>query len=129
MSTQKVWRKRIDRYRLLGLKCKNCGNEIFPKRMVCPKCGGREFTEKQMPFTGKIVARTSVHIGAKFLEYDTPYQLAVVELDNGVCITAQVVDAKPEDVQIGKKVKIVYRKLQEEGKTGVIAYGYKAQLV
>jgi len=129
MSTQKVWRKRIERYRLLGQKCKGCGKAIFPKRLVCPECGGKEFVEEQMPEVGKIVTYTTVHIGPKFLENDTPYVLAVIEFDNGVRVTTQVVDIDPKEVSIGKNVKFVYRKLQAEGKTGVIAYGYKAQLV
>ncbi|GAH83349.1 MAG: Zn-ribbon domain-containing OB-fold protein [Candidatus Cloacimonadota bacterium] len=129
MSTQKIWRERIGRYRLIGQKCKGCGKVLFPKRLICPECGGRDFDEEQMPDVGKIVTYTTVYVGPKFLELDTPYIIAVIEFNNGVRVTTQVVDVDPKEVSTGKEVKLVYRKLQAEGKTGVIAYGYKAQLV
>jgi len=129
MSTQKVWRKRIERYRLMGQKCKSCGKVIFPKRLICPECGAKEFDDVLMPDHGKIITYTTVFIGAKFLEHDTPYVIAIIELDNGVRITTQVVDMNPEEVSSGKEVHLVFRKLQAEGKTGVIAYGYKARLI
>ena len=129
MSMPRIWRKRQERYRLEGQRCKSCGKPIFPKRLVCPYCGGRELEDELMPDTGKIITYTTVYVGPKFMLLETPYIIAVVELENGVRITTQLVDAAPEEVAIGKKVNIVFRKLQEEGKTGVIAYGYKAQLV
>ncbi|MCK4233407.1 Zn-ribbon domain-containing OB-fold protein [candidate division WOR-3 bacterium] len=129
MSSPKIWRQRIERYRLLGQKCKGCGKVYFPKRLVCPECGGRDFGEESMPETGKIVTYTTVYVGPKFMENDTPYVVAIIEFANGVRVTTQVVDVSPEEVSAGKEVKFVFRKLKDEGKTGVIVYGYKAQLV
>jgi len=128
MSSPKVWRKRFERYRLVGQKCKGCGQVFFPKRLVCPECGGEAFDEELMPEKGKIVSYTTVHIGPKFLENDTPYVLAIIEFNNGVRVTTQVVDTDPNEVKTGKEVKFVFRKLKDEGKTGIIVYGYKAQL-
>ena len=82
-----------------------------------------------MPEVGKIITYTTVYFGPKFLEQDTPYILAIIELKNGVRITTQVVDTEPKEVKAGKEVKFVFRKLKDEGKTGVIIYGYKAQLL
>ncbi len=128
MSSPKIWRQRIERYRLLGQKCKDCGKVLFPKRLVCSECGGREFDKEPMPEVGKIITYTTVYFGPKFLEQDTPYILAIIEFKNGVRITTQVVDTEPKEVKAGKEVKFVFRKLKDEGKTGVIIYGYKAQL-
>jgi uncharacterized OB-fold protein len=55
-----------------------------------------------------------------------PYNVAIVETDNGVRVTTQVVDCKPEDLKIGLKVKFMFRKIYTEGRTGIICYGYKA---
>ncbi len=43
----------------------------------------------------------------------------------GPVLTGQVVDTAPEAVAIGLKVRATFRKLREEGKAGVIHYGYK----
>jgi len=54
-----------------------------------------------------------------------PYVLALVKTVEGPVLTGQVVDTAPEAVAIGLKVRATFRKLREEGKAGVIHYGYK----
>ncbi len=54
----------------------------------------------------------------------TPYVLAIVQLDEGPRLTAQIV-CDPLDVKIGMRVRSVFRKLGEEGQDGVIYYGTK----
>jgi uncharacterized OB-fold protein len=46
-----------------------------------------------------------------------------------VKVTAQIADAEVDELEIGQKVKLVFRKIQEEGKAGIICYGYKAVTV
>jgi len=55
----------------------------------------------------------------------TPYVLAIVELEEGARMTAQVVVENPEDVYIGMPVKSVFRRLGTDGESGVISYGTK----
>jgi hypothetical protein len=43
-----------------------------------------------------------------------PYLCALVELDEGVRILANLINAKAEDVSIGMKVKLCWEKLSEE---------------
>jgi len=40
-------------------------------------------------------------------------------------LLGQVVDCAPDQVKIGTRVHSVFRKIGEEGKAGVIHYGYK----
>lgn len=53
-----------------------------------------------------------------------PYVLALVKLDEGAMLTAQLTDLATEP-QIGMRVEMVTRRLKTEGNSGVIAYGYK----
>jgi hypothetical protein len=46
-------------------------------------------------------------------------------MDEGVKLTAQIVDVDPKAVEIGMRVKDVFRKVREDGKAGVIHYAYK----
>lgn len=116
------------RYRLEANRCKSCGKILFPPRLVCPKCGGKEFEKKRLSENGKVITFTTIRVAPKQFANETPYTIGVIELDEGVKITAQIVDCKPEDVQIGKRVRFIFRKIQEEGKSGIICYGYKAVL-
>jgi uncharacterized OB-fold protein len=41
-------------------------------------------------------------------------------------LTAQVADVAPEDMKMGMKVRLEFRKIRSEGRTGVIVYAHKA---
>jgi uncharacterized OB-fold protein len=44
-------------------------------------------------------------------------------------VTAQLVDCKPDEVEVGRKVFMVFRKINADGEKGIIRYGYKFKLV
>ena len=54
-----------------------------------------------------------------------PYTIALVKLEDGPIVTAQLTDVGPDEVHIGMPVEMVTRKLREEGPEGQIIYGYK----
>jgi hypothetical protein len=58
-------------------------------------------------------------------EGQRPYTVALVKLDEGPLVTAQLTDVDENDVRIGMRVEMVTRKLREEGTEGQIVYGYK----
>lgn len=74
--------------------------------------------------TGEIYSFTTVQEPPEGFEDQSPYVLALVRLDEGPLITAQItdLDGLPE---IGDRVEMVTRKLTTEGPRGVIVYGYK----
>lgn len=128
MSVARYWREIPRRYRLEASKCTNCGYVAFPHRLVCPECGKRKFENYTLPDTGKVVSFTTIEVGPTEFSDQVPYSVGIIELDDGVKITAQIADADPVNIKIGSKVKLEFRKIQEDGKAGVIKYGYKAVL-
>ena len=128
MPSPRYRREMPQRYRLEAAKCSGCGRMYFPPRLVCA-CGSREFKNERMSDQGTILTFTTIRVAPKDFETQVPYSVAVVESDNGVRLTTQVVDCAPEDLQIGRKVKFVFRKSYTEGHTGIICYGYKATLI
>ncbi len=129
MPSPRYSREMPQRYRLEAAQCKECGSIAFPPRIVCTGCGARVFEKTKLSEYGKIVTFTTIRVAPAQFATQVPYNVAVVESDNGVRVTTQVVDCKPEDLQIGKKVKFVFRKLYEEGHAGIICYGYKTVLL
>lgn len=130
MSIARFWRETPRRYNLGGSKCTMCGTAYFPPRSVCPTCAHhRESIEKMVPFQlsgdGEVFSYTVVHEAAEGFEMQVPYVLALVTTVEGPTLTGQIVDLDPKDVRIGLKVRATFRKLREEGKAGVIHYGYK----
>jgi uncharacterized OB-fold protein len=122
-------REMPQRYRLEASKCKECGKIFFPPRLVCSKCGNRKFDKTKVSEKGKIISYTTIRVAPDRFSAQVPYYIAIVESDNGIRLTTQVVDCRQEDLAVGKPVKFVFRKIYEEGKTGIICYGYKVTLV
>ena len=49
----------------------------------------------------------------------------MIRTSDGLMISAQLVDVNPAEVKIGMPVRAVLRKLDSDGESGVIHYGYK----
>ncbi len=74
--------------------------------------------------TGEIYSFTTLQEPPEGFEDQAPYMLALVKLDEGPLVTAQLTDLD-SSVQIGDRVEMVTRKLSTEGGKGMIVYGYK----
>ena len=128
MAIPRFWREIGSRYNLIGTKCGNCGKVDFPPRTVCPDCGRKSIGRMErlkLGGKGSVVTYTIIHEAPSQFEMQKPYVVAIIELEEGVRLTSQVIDVKPEDVKIGLKVQAAFRKLGQEGDAGVIHYGYK----
>lgn len=82
---------------------------------------GEQFT---FAGTGEIFSFTTVQQAPENFEEQAPYTLALIRLDEGPMITAQLTDLDGP-VAIGDRVEMVTRKLTTEGARGMIVYGYK----
>ena len=121
-----IWRRIPERYRMEGTKCLNCGRHFFPPRGFCPGCRRKSRIEKaKMSGKGKVFTYSLVSVPMEGFDGYAPYVLAVVELEDGPRLMAQVVDVAPEDVSIGMPVEACFRKVSEDGSSGIIHYGFK----
>jgi uncharacterized OB-fold protein len=125
MSVAGFWRKIPQRYNLIGTRCERCGQHFFPPRTFCPHCR-REgiIAEHHFKGTGKVITYTVIRSASDQFEFTTPYVLAVVELDEGPRMTAQIAVA-PEEIKIGMPVTRVFRRIATDGESGIIHYGTK----
>lgn len=120
------WRLIPQRYNLIGTECRNCGSRFFPPRKICPRCRRQgDIVNHKFKGVGEIYSYTVIHAAPEGFEFQKPYILAIIKLDEGPLVTAQVVDCRPEKVEIGQRVEMVFRKIYAGGKEGTIRYGYK----
>ena len=132
MALARFWRENDSRYNMLGRKCGVCQKVYFPARDMCPKCRRASLGKMeriQLTGRGRVISYSTVHDGLPDFQMQLPYTIAIIELEEGARITGQIVDCDPDSVQIGSSVESVFRKLGEEGKSGVIHYGYKFRLM
>jgi uncharacterized OB-fold protein len=126
MPPARSWREYPRRYRYEAGVCKQCGKWFFPPRLVCDACGAREFETKVMQRTGTILTHTVIRVPPAPFSDQAPYAVAVVEMDDGPRITTMVADYRDDELRVGQKVRLEFRKISEEGQAGTINYGYKA---
>jgi uncharacterized OB-fold protein len=121
----KSWREIPQRYRLEAGKCTNCGYVAFPPRLICPQCKNREFAPAKLADAGKLLTYTIIRVAPGSFEDQAPYAVGIAELDDSVRLTAQVVDCDFAKLKVGMRVRLEFRRVNEEGASGVIYYGYK----
>ncbi len=74
---------------------------------------------------GKIITWTVIHMAESEFKKFAPYPVAIVKLESGEKITAPIVDYEKEELQIGKKVKVILRKVRDGSAEDVLVYGIK----
>jgi uncharacterized OB-fold protein len=118
------------RYSLIAGKCKSCGAINLPRGVNCLKCG-RTLDSEPVKLSGKgrIYCFTVISRGGSPPEFVIQqnlvgaYPVAVIELDEGPKIVAQMTDCKPEELKIGLAVESTFRRIYDDD--GMIRYGVK----
>lgn len=121
------WRLKDQRYRLEGEICNGCEQAIFPPRDVCPHCGTNSQRKVELSGKGEVYSSTIIYEAPEGFADGTPYEVALIKLEEGPMLTAQITDKEDATkvTTIGTKVEMVTRKLKEDGDKGLIQYGYK----
>lgn len=78
-----------------------------------------------LPKRGKIITYTVMYTVPPNFEIFKPYIIALVQLEDGTYLTTQLTDCKPEEITLGMDVEAVIRKINEDGRDGIIYYAYK----
>ncbi|MCX8172791.1 MAG: Zn-ribbon domain-containing OB-fold protein [Archaeoglobaceae archaeon] len=103
--------------KLLGVKCKNCGTITCPPKNTCNQCSSRNLEKVFLSGRGFVKSYTVTYIAPLGYEKETPYTVALVELEEGPWIIGRLdVDPKiAESVDlIGKKVSIYAKEMPSE---------------
>ena len=126
MEVPRHWRLRKQRYGLIGEICPHCNAKLFPPRDICPECGQEAKNNYQFSGRGEVYSYTTVYDPPAGYEENAPYTVALVKLEEGPIITAQLTDLGESQVKIGMPVEMVTRRLRQDGdERGMIVYGYK----
>ena len=125
MEISRHWRLQQQRYGLIGEICPHCEEKIFPPRDVCPNCAQEAKTPYVFSGKGEVFSYTTVYDPPEGYEGNAPYTVALIKLEEGPLVTAQLTDVDNGKVEIGVPVEMVTRKLREDGERGMLVYGYK----
>ncbi len=110
--------------RIMGTKCRRCGDLSVPPRVICASCHGTEMEWAEFKGEGRLAAFTSIFIAPPSMAEEgfgrnNPYVSGVVELEEGPRVVARIIDVdarSPETIKVGLPVKADFVSGEERGK-------------
>jgi uncharacterized protein len=94
--------------------CESCGTKRLYLSDVCANCGSVEWSWTEASGLGEVYASTEIHYRLS-PEFPESYVLALVDLEEGVRMMSNVLDATIAEVPIGAAVELDFETL-EDGK-------------
>lgn len=102
-----------DRRELVRPVCNGCGRSFFTPQVACPHCWSQDWTWQQSSGDGTVYSSTVIHRGPT-PEFEVPYELAIVDLDEGWSMLANILGGRPGvPTPIGTRVGVCWIQLAE----------------
>ena len=97
-------------------RCRDCNQLHYYPRAVCPFCWSRNLIWEDLSGKGKLYSYVISHRPAPGFQEETPYAIAVVELDEGPRMMTNLtgVDQTPEALVLDMPMEITFEEVTEE---------------
>jgi uncharacterized OB-fold protein len=102
------WWSACDEKKLLVQECDSCRRRWFTPEAVCIHCTSQQWSWVESTGIGHVYSLTIVHRAPR-PEFDAPYVIAVVELDDGWSMLTNLIGRDPEAWRNGDRVKVTFR--------------------
>ena len=116
--------------RLIGSRCRECGEVTFPMNKFCPQCC-RETTEN-IPFGRRgvlysfTIQRFRPPPPFRGPEAFVPYGVGMIELPEGLRVTSVLEESDPDKLRVGMEMELVITKFFEDDEGNeVLSYKFR----
>ena len=90
-------------------RCRGCGHIRNPISEICPKCLSEEFEWARLSGKGTVFSFVTFHqVYHPAYKGDVPYNVSLIQLDEGPRMISNVVGIPPSDVAVGQKVEVLF---------------------
>jgi uncharacterized protein len=93
--------------RFTTTKCKDCGAEPFPPRVLCPECLSTNMEWVDWPTVGTVIDCTEEVVGVPLGFGKAPLVHALVDLDGKKTFFVRIANCKEGELKAGDKVKLM----------------------
>ena len=108
--------------KLLARRCRTSGELYFPRDTIFTDSG--DFEDVELGGTGRLIATTVIHRGLP--GFPSPYSLAVVKLDDGLSLIAQLEDWEDKSLEPDTPVELVIGCIKvKKGGTKIVGPKFK----
>jgi uncharacterized protein len=95
------------RQELLAQRCPSCDRFVWYPREACPRCLGSDLPWSPLAGTGAIYSFNVMRKpGNPMMTDEVPYVIALVDLDEGVRVTTNIVGADPASLRCDQRVVV-----------------------
>lgn len=96
-------------------QCMDCKHIRYPINHVCPKCLSEKTEWKKLSGRGEVFSYIVFHqvYHAGFAK-DVPYNVAMIQLEEGPRMISNVVGTPVDQVKVGDKVEVVFDPVTED---------------
>ncbi len=101
--------------KLMLMRCRDCRSWRMPSRDRCDVCWSTDTAWEQASGKGKVYTFGIMHqVYHPAFTGDVPYNVAVVELDEGVRMTTTIVGIPNDQIRVGMAVEAVFEPVSDE---------------
>ena len=95
--------------RLAMQKCGACGHIRYPIQAVCPECLSGQAEWVTLTGRGAVLSRLVFHqVYSKAFANDVPYNVVLVQLDEGPRMFSNVIGVPNDDVKVGMRLVVAF---------------------
>lgn len=103
LSAQTHYQAELDAGRFCLQHCPQCQHHVFTPRELCPHCGASPLRWVRTSGLGTVYSSTTI---ARKPDAGGNYNVALIDLDEGVRMMSRVEGLAPEAVRIGQRVQV-----------------------
>ena len=94
-------------------RCRECQTYVFIPEPFCTECQSEELEWVESSGRGTLYSMTTVHRPQR-PEFEVPYTVAIVELEEGWHMLTNLVGCPPEEMRVGMPVEVTFQRMSDE---------------
>lgn len=95
----------LEEGKLMGTRCKQCGERFFPPRAHCYKCLSKDMEWFEVSGQGSLMSFSTLQYAPTGFTEDLPYTIALVDYGDYKVFGRMDREIPPEELSVGMKVK------------------------
>jgi uncharacterized OB-fold protein len=96
-------------HKLMAQRCTHCQEPRYPVAAVCPNCLSTGYEWRELSGRGELFSYIIVHRGYHpYWAQRLPYNVAFIELEEGLRMFSNIVGTPNEELRVGQKVKVAF---------------------
>ena len=117
--TTKAFNGYVAQGKLMGNRCRSCGELHIPPRQICSKCGSQQLEWHEFRGDGIVEAVTYNKALSTPFRGRGPLAVGIIRLDEGPSISGLIATDEPEKMTVGTRVAFTVVK---DGERSILAF-------